>query len=65
MISGSSPLSFRMAQRTQSGELWMSSTASVSSMPLGVSSRMASFLPPRSSIHAAALAAAAAQEPVV
>ena len=54
-----------MAQRTQSGELWMSSTASVSSMPLGVSSRMVSFLLPLNSIHAAALAAAAAQEPVV
>ena len=43
----------------------MSSTASVSSMPLGVSRRMVSFLLPLSSIHAAALAAAAAQDPVV
>ena len=65
MISGSSPLSFRMAQRTQSGDRWMFSTANASSMPLGVSRRMDSFLLPLSSIHAAALAAAAAQEPVV
>ena len=43
----------------------MSSTANASSMPLGVSRRMDSFLLPLSSIQAAALAAAAAQEPVV
>ena len=65
VTSGSSPLSFSMAQETLSARIVISRTASSSRMPFGVSSVMVSFLRPVSSIHAAALAAAAAHEPVV
>ena len=65
VTSGSSPLSFWIAQRTSSGDRSVSSTSKLSSMPLGVCSRIVSFFLPVSSIHAAALAAAAAHEPVV
>ena len=65
VTSGSSPLSLRMAHRTSSGVIRISSTGSVSGRPFGVKRSMVSFFLPVSSIHAAALAAAAAQLPVV
>ena len=65
VTSGSSPASLAMAQDTKSAPRVISSTCSVRSIPLGVCSPMDFFSRPVSSIQPAALAAAAAQEPVV
>ena len=65
VTSGSSPPSFSMAQETSFSPMVISRTARFSRMPLGVSRVTLSFRRPVSSIQAAALAAAAAQEPVV
>ena len=65
VMSGSSPLSFSMAQETACVPIRISKTASSRGMPLGVVREMRSFRRPVSNIQAAALAAAAAQEPVV
>ena len=65
VASGSSPLSFRMAQEASSDVILISSTVRWSRMPFGVRRSMVSFGLPVRSMKAAAFAAAAAQEPVV
>ena len=65
VTSGSSPLSFRTAQATAFSEMQISSTSRYSSVPRGVLSRTWGTVSPVSSIRDAALAAAAAQLPVV
>ena len=64
VTSGSSPPSFSTAQDTRSASIRISRTGSVRRIPLGVASSTRSTLRPVSSMQAAALAAAAAQDPV-
>ena len=64
-MSGSSPLSLRTAQLTKPSPAVISSTGRFRRIPLGVISSTDSSRLPSKSIRAAALEAAAAQEPVV
>ena len=65
VMSGSSPLSLRIAQLTKPSPAVISSTGRFRRIPLGVISSTDSSRLPSKSIRAAALEAAAAQEPVV
>ena len=65
VASGSSPASFRIAQEAWPSSIWASSTSRSRRIPLGVIKATVCTGYPESSISVAALAAAAAQEPVV